>query len=49
LLLALRYSWAPKDSAGGGFEDYGGELELHMLDFSSNSSSSKLLGKAKAK
>jgi hypothetical protein len=39
----------PKDSAGGGFEDYGGELELHELDFSSNSSSSKLLGKAKAK
>ena len=38
-----------KDSAGGGFDDYGGELEIHMLDFSnSQSSSSVVLGKTKA-
>ena len=38
-----------KDSGGIGFDDYGGELELHMLDFSNPStSSSVLLGKAAA-
>lgn len=39
-----------KDSAGGGFDDYGGELELHQVDFSdARTSSSKLLGKARAR
>ena len=38
-----------KDSAGGGFDDHGGELELHELPLSDQSSSSKLLGKLKAK
>lgn len=39
-----------QDSAGVGFDDYGGELELHMLDFRNNKSSSTiLLGKARAK
>jgi len=38
-----------KDSAGVGFDDFGGELELHLLDFSnSNSLSSTVLGKARA-
>jgi hypothetical protein len=26
---------ATKDSAGAGFDEYGGELEIHNLDFSS--------------
>ena len=39
-----------KDSAGLGFDDYGGVLELHMLDFSNPStSSSVLMGHAKAR
>ncbi len=39
-----------KDSAGAGFDDYGGELELHKVDFGdSKSSTSVLLGKARAK
>lgn len=39
-----------KDSAGGGFEDYGGDLELHRLDFwDTKSSESTLLGKSKAR
>jgi hypothetical protein len=38
-----------KDSAGGGFEDYGGELELHSLDFLDSNTTSTVLGKAKAK
>jgi hypothetical protein len=38
-----------KDSGGIGFDDYGGELELHLLDFANPStSSSVLLGKATA-
>jgi len=38
-----------KDSAGSGFDDHGGELELHSLDFAdANSSNSTLLGKARA-
>ena len=38
-----------KDSAGGGFDDYGGEIELHQLDlWDAKSSSSTLIGKAKA-
>lgn len=38
-----------KDSSGIGFDDYGGELEIHSLDFSSTSSSSStLLGKVRA-
>jgi len=38
-----------KDSAGSGFDDHGGELELHSLDFAdSKSSSSTLLGKYRA-
>jgi hypothetical protein len=39
-----------KDSAGSGFDDYGGELELHRVDFSdAKSSDSVLIGKARAK
>ena len=39
-----------KESAGGGFDDYGGEIELHRLDFKdTKASSSTLLGKAKAR
>jgi protein transport protein SEC31 len=39
-----------KDSAGGGFDDYGGELELHRVDFSdAKTSNSVLLGKVGAK
>lgn len=37
-----------KDSAGIGFDDHGGELELHMLDFSSPDLKTKLVGKSKA-
>ena len=39
-----------KDSSGVGFDDYGGGIELHSLDFAdSKNTSSKLLGKAKSK
>jgi len=39
-----------KDSAGAGFDDHGGELELHSLDFAdARKSDSTLLGKARAK
>jgi hypothetical protein len=39
-----------QDSAGSGFDDHGGELELHLLDFTNiKSSSSTLLGKIRAK
>eukprot|EP00953_Heterococcus_sp_UTEX-ZZ885_P041552 21197-Heterococcus_DN1.PRE.2 len=41
-LLAL----GTKDSGNAGFDDYGGELELHKLDFSGNDAPS-LLGKVK--
>jgi protein transport protein SEC31 len=38
-----------KDSAGIGFDDHGGELELHMLDFSNSSDlRTSLVGKSKA-
>ncbi|KAJ1425674.1 hypothetical protein B484DRAFT_451002 [Ochromonadaceae sp. CCMP2298] len=38
-----------KDSAGAGFDDHGGELELHSLDFAdARKSDSTLLGKARA-
>eukprot|EP00604_Paraphysomonas_vestita_P002038 CAMPEP_0174819872 /NCGR_PEP_ID=MMETSP1107-20130205/3327_1 /TAXON_ID=36770 /ORGANISM="Paraphysomonas vestita, Strain GFlagA" /LENGTH=477 /DNA_ID=CAMNT_0016034125 /DNA_START=672 /DNA_END=2102 /DNA_ORIENTATION=+ len=37
-----------KDSAGSGFDDYGGELELHMMNFSDRSSTTTLVGRAKA-
>lgn len=37
-----------QDSAGSGFDDYGGELELHMMNFSDRSSSTTLVGRAKA-
>lgn len=38
-----------KDSAGSGFDDYGGELEMHKVDFSdAKSTDSILVGKAKA-
>jgi hypothetical protein len=44
----MRYNL--QDAAGSGFDDYGGELEIHSLDFSSSkNSSSTLLGKARAK
>ena len=43
-------SYTESESAGAGFDDHGGELELHSLDFAdSKSSSSTLLGKARAK
>jgi hypothetical protein len=32
-----------------GFDDYGGELEIHKLDFSNAKGSDTLVGKAKAK
>ena len=35
-----------KDSAGAGFDDYGGDLEIHRLDFS-NKNSSTILGSVK--
>ena len=35
-----------KDSAGAGFDDYGGDLEIHQLDFS-NKNSSTILGSVK--
>lgn len=38
-----------KDSAGAGFDDYGGELELHDLDVAVGSKSSAPVGKVKAK
>ena len=39
-----------QDSAGSGFDDHGGELELHSLDFKdAKRSDSTLLGKARAK
>lgn len=39
-----------QDSAGVGFDDFGGELELYLLDFSDASSlNTKLLGKTRAK
>ncbi len=39
-----------QDSAGSGFDDYGGEVELHRVDFSdSKNSNSVLLGKARAR
>ena len=39
-----------KDSAGAGFDDYGGELELHSCEFSDTTSTeTKLLGKVKAR
>ena len=42
--------FSSKDSAGVGFDDFGGELELYRLDFSdSNDLSTSLLGKARAK
>eukprot|EP01038_Epipyxis_sp_PR26KG_P012063 gene12063-16144_t len=38
-----------KDSTGSGFDDHGGELELHCLDFSDfKSSSTTILGKIRA-
>lgn len=38
-----------KDSAGAGFDDYGGELELHNLDVAVGSKGSMSVGKVKAK
>lgn len=39
-----------KESSGVGFDDYGGELELHKLDLrNAREPSSILLGKARAK
>ena len=39
-----------KDSSGAGFDDYGGELELHVLDFANAASTSSVpIGKCKAK
>ena len=33
-----------KDSGSGGFDDYGGELEIHRLDFADRSSKSVVAG-----
>lgn len=39
-----------QDSGGSGFDDYGGELELHKLDFSQeNAGAGTLLGKVKTR
>lgn len=38
-----------KDSAGAGFDDYGGELELHNLHTAVGSTASMPVGKVKAK
>eukprot|EP00602_Paraphysomonas_sp_CaronLab_P004721 CAMPEP_0185020746 /NCGR_PEP_ID=MMETSP1103-20130426/3384_1 /TAXON_ID=36769 /ORGANISM="Paraphysomonas bandaiensis, Strain Caron Lab Isolate" /LENGTH=1052 /DNA_ID=CAMNT_0027551833 /DNA_START=113 /DNA_END=3271 /DNA_ORIENTATION=+ len=37
-----------KDSAGSGFDDYGGELEIHRMNFADRTTSSVLIGRAKA-
>ena len=36
-----------KDSGGGGFDDYGGELEIHKLDFSNVSLKCNVVGSVK--
>ena len=38
-----------KDSAGSGFDDYGGELELHNLDVAVGAKGIVAVGKVKAK
>jgi hypothetical protein len=38
---------ATKDSVGAGFDEYGGDLEVHELDFSSDSSEPTLRGSVK--
>jgi hypothetical protein len=38
-----------QDSAGSGFDDYGGELELHRMNFADRTTSSVLIGRAKAR
>jgi len=38
-----------KDAAGAGFDDYGGELELHRCDLSSPGTDTQSLGKVKAR
>jgi len=38
-----------QDSTGTGFDDHGGELELHLLDFSNKNYNTHLLGKVRAK
>ncbi len=39
-----------QDSAGAGFDDHGGELELHSLDFSTiNNLNTSLIGSVKSK
>lgn len=38
-----------KDSAGSGFDDYGGDLEIHKLNFQEKGTSSTIIGKAKSK
>jgi len=41
---------ATKDSAGAGFDEYGGELEIHELDFSSGEAATKEpIGSVKSK
>eukprot|EP00602_Paraphysomonas_sp_CaronLab_P005046 CAMPEP_0185030580 /NCGR_PEP_ID=MMETSP1103-20130426/17560_1 /TAXON_ID=36769 /ORGANISM="Paraphysomonas bandaiensis, Strain Caron Lab Isolate" /LENGTH=1052 /DNA_ID=CAMNT_0027565771 /DNA_START=108 /DNA_END=3263 /DNA_ORIENTATION=+ len=37
-----------KDSAGSGFDDYGGELEIHRMNFADRTTRSVLVGCAKA-
>mmetsp|Transcript_23707 Transcript_23707/g.43997 ORF Transcript_23707/g.43997 Transcript_23707/m.43997 type:complete len:1090 (+) Transcript_23707:44-3313(+) len=37
-----------KDSAGSGFDDYGGDLEIHKLNFQEKGTSSTIIGKAKS-
>jgi hypothetical protein len=38
-----------KDSAGSGFDDYGGDLEIHKLNFQDKGTSSTIIGTAKSK
>ena len=41
---------ATKDSAGAGFDEYGGELEIHALDFAATGTSTgPALGSVKSK
>jgi hypothetical protein len=41
---------ATKDSAGAGFDEYGGELEIHQLDFAAKGSKTNAaIGSVKAR
>ena len=38
-----------KDSSGTGFEDHGGELEIHSMDICNTDLSTKVLGNIKSR